>query len=71
MVTALGSDTDRIVGLEVGADDYLPKPFNPRELLARIMPCCDERKGAVATSAVVSGIIFRSTAGVSIRAVAS
>lgn len=36
MVTALGSDTDRIVGLEVGADDYLPKPFNPRELLARI-----------------------------------
>lgn len=36
MVTALGSDTDRIVGLEIGADDYLPKPFNPRELLARI-----------------------------------
>jgi len=36
MVTALGSETDRIVGLEVGADDYLPKPFNPRELLARI-----------------------------------
>ena len=36
MLTALGSDTDRIVGLEVGADDYLAKPFNPRELLARI-----------------------------------
>ena len=36
MVTALGSDTDRIVGLELGADDYLAKPFNPRELLARI-----------------------------------
>lgn len=36
MVTALGSDTDRIVGLEIGADDYLAKPFNPRELLARI-----------------------------------
>ncbi len=36
MLTALGQDTDRIVGLEVGADDYLPKPFNPRELLARI-----------------------------------
>ncbi len=34
MLTALGDDTDRIVGLEVGADDYLPKPFNPRELLA-------------------------------------
>ena len=36
MLTALGDETDRIVGLEMGADDYLPKPFNPRELLARI-----------------------------------
>ena len=36
MVTALGEETDRIVGLEMGADDYVPKPFNPRELLARI-----------------------------------
>src|SRR5690606_35826412 len=36
MLTALGDDIDRIVGLEVGADDYLPKPFNPRELLVRI-----------------------------------
>ena len=36
MLTARGEETDRIVGLELGADDYLPKPFNPRELLARI-----------------------------------
>jgi DNA-binding response OmpR family regulator len=36
MLTARGDDVDRIVGLEIGADDYLPKPFNPRELLARI-----------------------------------
>jgi two-component system, OmpR family, response regulator len=36
MLTARGDDTDRIVGLEVGADDYVPKPFNPRELLARV-----------------------------------
>lgn len=36
MLTAKGEETDRIVGLELGADDYLPKPFNPRELLARI-----------------------------------
>jgi two-component system, OmpR family, response regulator len=36
MLTARGEDVDRIIGLEMGADDYLPKPFNPRELLARI-----------------------------------
>jgi DNA-binding response OmpR family regulator len=36
MLTAKGDDIDRILGLELGADDYLPKPFNPRELLARI-----------------------------------
>lgn len=36
MLTAKGDEIDRIIGLEVGADDYLPKPFNPRELLARI-----------------------------------
>jgi two-component system phosphate regulon response regulator OmpR len=36
MLTARGEDADRIVGLELGADDYLPKPFNPRELLARM-----------------------------------
>lgn len=36
MLSAMGEDTDRIVGLEVGADDYLSKPFNPRELVARI-----------------------------------
>ncbi len=36
MLTARGDDVDRIIGLEIGADDYLPKPFNPRELTARI-----------------------------------
>lgn len=36
MVTAKGDDIDRIIGLEIGADDYLPKPFNPRELVARV-----------------------------------
>jgi two-component system response regulator CpxR len=36
MLTARGDEVDRIVGLEMGADDYLPKPFNPRELVARI-----------------------------------
>ena len=36
MLTARGDEMDRILGLEMGADDYLPKPFNPRELLARV-----------------------------------
>ena len=36
MLTARGDETDRVVGLELGADDYLPKPFGPRELLARM-----------------------------------
>jgi DNA-binding response OmpR family regulator len=45
MLTAKGEDVDRIVGLEMGADDYLPKPFNPRELLARIHAVL-RRKGA-------------------------
>src|ERR1700678_4833943 len=38
LLTARGEDVDRIVGLEIGADDYLPKPFNPREWVARIGP---------------------------------
>lgn len=45
MLTARGDDTDRIVGLELGADDYLPKPFNPRELLARIRAVLRRRQG--------------------------
>ncbi|MCA3219460.1 MAG: two-component system response regulator OmpR [Burkholderiales bacterium] len=45
MLTAKGEDVDRIIGLEMGADDYLPKPFNPRELLAR-MSAVLRRKGA-------------------------
>lgn len=47
MLTALGTDTDRIVGLEIGADDYLAKPFNPRELLARINAVLRRTRGAV------------------------
>ena len=47
LLTARGEDVDRIVGLEIGADDYLPKPFNPRELVARIRAVLRRsRKGA-------------------------
>ncbi len=45
MLTARGEDVDRIVGLEMGADDYLPKPFNPRELVARIRAI--QRRGEI------------------------
>jgi two-component system OmpR family response regulator len=48
MLSAMGEDTDRIIGLEVGADDYVPKPCNPRELLARVRAVLRRRdaKGA-------------------------
>lgn len=48
MLSAKGEDIDRIIGLEVGADDYLPKPFNPRELLARIRAVLRRHSGAAA-----------------------
>jgi DNA-binding response OmpR family regulator len=46
MLTARGDATDRIVGLEIGADDYLPKPFQPRELLARLRAILRRRTGS-------------------------
>jgi len=48
MLTARGDATDRIVGLELGADDYLPKPFQPRELLARLRAILRRRGGGAA-----------------------
>ncbi|MDP6515069.1 MAG: response regulator transcription factor [Alphaproteobacteria bacterium] len=56
MLTARGEDTDRIVGLELGADDYLPKPFNPRELLARLRAIL--RRGARGNGAPVALLRF-------------
>src|SRR6266581_3272141 len=50
MLTARGDAADRIVGLEIGADDYLPKPFQPRELLARLRAILRRRRGAGAAS---------------------
>ncbi len=51
MLTARGDDIDRIVGLELGADDYLPKPFNPRELVARIRAIQRRTEGGGTVSA--------------------
>jgi DNA-binding response OmpR family regulator len=50
LLTARGEDVDRIVGLEIGADDYLPKPFNPRELVARIRAILRRTKEGKATT---------------------
>ncbi|MBW7922542.1 MAG: response regulator transcription factor [Rubellimicrobium sp.] len=55
MLTARGDETDRIVGLEIGADDYLPKPFSPRELLARIRAILRRRAAPVAADVLRFG----------------
>jgi DNA-binding response OmpR family regulator len=54
LLTARGEDVDRIVGLEIGADDYLPKPFNPRELLARMRAVL--RRNAAPANAQAAGL---------------
>src|SRR4051812_39753178 len=53
ILTARGEDVDRIVGLEIGADDYLPKPFNPRELIARIRAILRRTSRSAAASSVL------------------
>ena len=54
MLTARGQEVDRIVGLELGADDYLPKPFNPRELVARIRAVLRRGRQAAGAGALVA-----------------
>ena len=60
MLTARGEDVDRIVGLELGADDYLPKPFNPKELMARIRSVLRRYEARPSTSGRVetAGIVL-------------
>lgn len=57
MLTARGDDADRIVGLELGADDYVPKPFNPRELLARVRAVLRRAKPASVAKAEPARIV--------------
>ena len=57
MLTARGDDTDRIVGLELGADDYVPKPFNPRELLARMRAVLRRARPAAALASSADRLI--------------
>lgn len=57
MLSARGDDVDRIVGLEMGADDYLPKPFNPRELLARIRTILRRSREETQETRVPPGVI--------------
>ena len=55
MLTARGDDDDRIVGLDLGADDYVPKPFNPRELLSRLRAVLRRSKSAEGATRLVVG----------------
>ncbi|GGF71828.1 DNA-binding response regulator [Azorhizobium oxalatiphilum] len=57
LLTALQEDVDRIIGLEIGADDYLGKPFNPRELVARIRAVL--RRGIIARAAPPAGVLYQ------------
>ena len=58
MLSALGEDVDRIVGLEIGADDYLPKPCNPRELLARVRAVLRRANGKTEAEPASGGYRF-------------
>ena len=72
LLTAMAEETDRIVGLELGADDYLAKPFNPRELLARIKAVLRRvQQPAAAAAARPRPRVVRSIAGCSTSAGAS
>jgi two-component system OmpR family response regulator len=61
MLTARGEVTDRVVGLELGADDYLPKPFEPRELAARLQTILRRQRGPAEAAPRLRSTAWRST----------
>lgn len=67
MLTARGDDADRITGLEIGADDYLPKPFNPRELLARVRAVLRRTQRGPGDERIVVGELEISTGDQTVR----
>src|SRR4051812_36499656 len=67
MLTAKGDETDRVVGLELGADDYIPKPFSPRELLARIRAVLRRAQPAAMSERVIAGDISIDVASREVR----
>ena len=71
LLTAMVEETDRVVGLEIGADDYVTKPFSPRELLARIKAVLRRSRSLPRTAPAAGGAGSASTAGRSIRSAAS
>ncbi|MEO7017843.1 MAG: response regulator transcription factor, partial [Leifsonia sp.] len=67
MLTALGEADDRIVGLEAGADDYVAKPFSPRELVLRVQSVLRRQAGETADATIVVGDFSLDTAGRTIK----
>jgi DNA-binding response OmpR family regulator len=67
MLTARGDETDRVVGLELGADDYLPKPFSPRELLARLKAVLRRAQPATVAERLESNGVSIDVAGREVR----
>jgi DNA-binding response OmpR family regulator len=67
MLTARGDETDRVVGLELGADDYLPKPFSPRELLARLKAVLRRAQPTVVSEKLESSGVSIDVAGREVR----
>ncbi|WP_408889643.1 response regulator transcription factor [Myxococcus faecalis] len=68
MLTAKGDETDRVVGLELGADDYLPKPFSPRELLARLRAVLRRSQPSAVADRLEAGGLSIDVAGREVRA---